>query len=145
MREKKSETMTSALTLQLRSFTFEQLETMDARAYEYAPRPWYRCVTNHAHAQGTHSSSDTYLCKRARELCAARTRARHTRIVEVTPLTFHPAKFPSVTTPPCASWKRMQNDSNRRRAQAQERSRVNGVEKPGAHYTAAVIYRQARY
>lgn len=31
MRGKKSETMTSALTLQLRSFTFEQLETMDAR------------------------------------------------------------------------------------------------------------------
>lgn len=31
MRGKKSETMTSVLTLQLRSFTFEQLETMDAR------------------------------------------------------------------------------------------------------------------
>lgn len=66
-RRKKSETMTSALTLQLRSFTFEQLETMDARRMNTCQDRGYRCVTER---------------ERAREQTRARARA-YTRTIHL--------------------------------------------------------------
>jgi len=102
--KEKWNTMTSALTLQLWSFTFEQLETMDVRHMNTVPRPWYRCAI-HARAYSWNSPSSGALpcahkCVFVQHIHVCCTRERGQAHVLVTQrLLFILRQFPSVTLP----------------------------------------------